>query len=132
MSWLSNLWNKAKNWVSNAYNTVKTGVSNVWNNHIKPIVTKIPLVGGAISSAVEGLAGQADNAIQGAGALAEGRLKDAAKSALKAGVNLIGDKIPLVGGTAAEYVNKNIVDKMRKGGMVRRKPRSEFQRQKMK
>ena len=132
MSWLSNLWNKAKNWVSGAYNTVKTGVSNVWNKHIKPVVSKIPLVGGAIASGIEGLGNTVDTAARAAGNLAEGKLKEFGKNALKLGVEHLGGKIPIIGGKAASLINEHIVDKLKRGGMVHRKPRSEFQRQKMK
>lgn len=132
MSWLSNLWNKAKNWVSGAYNTVKTGISNVWNNHIKPVVSKIPIIGGLITSGVEGVGNTIDTGFKAAGNLAEGKLKEFGKNALKLGVEYLGGKIPIIGGGAADLINKHVVDKLKRGGLVHRKPRSEFQRQKMK
>jgi hypothetical protein len=127
MAWLSNLWNRAKNWVSGAYNTVKQGVSNVWNNHIKPVVSKIPLVGGAISSAVEGLGNTIDTGARAAGNLAEGKLKDFGKNMLKLGVEKLGSYVPLIGGKAASLINEHVVDKLKRGGMVKA-PKMEFQR----
>jgi hypothetical protein len=55
--------------------------------------------------------------------------KEAGKSALKLGVEQLGKKIPLLGGSIADKVNEQ-VDKLKKGGAVHRKPSStaRFQR----
>jgi hypothetical protein len=129
MGWLSDLWGRAKNWVSGAYNTVKSGVSDVWNKYVKPVVSKIPLVGGSVVGAVEGLGKSIDTGVQGLGNLAEGKLKEFGKNALKLGVEHLGGKIPLVGGYLAGKVNEQ-VDKLKKGGVVRRAPkvRREYQK----
>lgn len=129
MGWLSDLWGRAKNWVSNAYNTVKSGVSNVWNKYVKPVVSAIPGVGSLAVNAVEGLGKSIDTGAQALGNIAEGKLKEFGKNALKLGIEHLGGKIPLVGGMVADKV-KEQVDKLRAGGVVRRQPRvrREFQK----
>lgn len=129
MGWLSDLWGRAKKWVGNAYNTVKEGVSGVWNKYVKPVVGAIPVIGGSIVSGAEKLGKSIDSGAQIIGNVAQGNWKEAGKGALKMGIEHLGGKIPLVGGMLADKVNEQ-VDKLKRGGVVRRphRVRREFQK----
>jgi phage-related protein len=117
MGFFSNLWNGIKNTVSNVYNKGKSAVSGLYNNYIKPTLSKIPLVGNLATGAIEGLGNSINTAASAVGNLAESKLKEFGKNALKTGIDFIGSKVPLVGGMIGN-VAKNAVDRMKKGGMV--------------
>jgi len=103
-------------------------VGRIWKP-VSGVIRAIPGVGNMIANGVESLGKTINTAGEGIGHLASGRWKEAGKSALKLGVEHLGSKIPLVGGTIADKVNEH-VDKLKKGGAVHRKPSStaRFQR----
>jgi hypothetical protein len=117
MGFFSNLWSGLKSGVSNLYNRAKEGISNVWTQHIKPIVNRIPLVGNMISNTAEHAGRALDTGVQAVGNIAEGKIKDFAKNALRFGADYVGSKIPGIGGTVATYLKENVPN-LRKGGVV--------------
>jgi phage-related protein len=106
-------WDSVKSWVSNTYNKVKDGVSNVWNNNVKPWVNRIPVIGSALSSGIEGLGNVINQGAGQIGNMANQKLKDA----LKSGVDYLSPKIPIVGGALGNLA-KGEIDKMKHGGLV--------------
>lgn len=118
MGFFSNLWSGLKSGVSNLYNRAKEGISNVWNTHIKPVVNRIPLVGNMISNTVEHGSRAFDTGAQAVGNIAEGKIKDFAKNALRFGADYVGSKLPPgIGGTVSNYLKEN-VPSMKHGGLV--------------
>jgi hypothetical protein len=110
MGFFSDLFNRVKNTVSNLYNKGKETVAGIYNKYIKPVTSKIPIVGDLINNGLEKVGGAVQN-------LAEGKLKDFGKNALKTGIDFIGSKIPLVGGQVSNLA-KDAVNNLKKGGMV--------------
>jgi phage-related protein len=117
MGFFSNLWSGIKSGVSNLYNRAKDSVSNVWNS-IKPHINKIPLVGNMISNTVEHVGKAIDTGARSAGNIAEGKIKDFGKEALRYGANLIGSKIPVIGDTVSRFIQDQVPN-LRHGGMVK-------------
>ena len=106
-------WDSIKNFVSNTYGKVRDTVSDFYNRNIKPVVTKIPVIGSGLNAGIEGL-GNVINAGAGAlGNMANTRIKEG----LKKGVDYLSPKIPIVGDFLGNLA-KGEIDKMKKGGMV--------------
>ena len=119
MGFFANLWNGIKNGVSNVWNRIKDTATSVWHNHIKPIVSRIPLVGDRIVSGVESVGNAINRGANAVGQLAQGNVSGAvsegkgAYNDVKGGINQlanlkkggkVGNMRPTVQGGTHSYV----------------------------